>query len=69
MSEDVIPCCLSIMRRMPPDRVTQSLSGLLRLVPDAADELLQRVDQPLVEAKDPETVSLDPKEYSAPYKH
>lgn len=44
------------MRRMPPNKVTQNLAGLLRLVPDITDELLQRVDQPLDEAKDPETV-------------
>jgi len=44
------------MRRMPPNKVNQNLSGLLTLLPDSADELLQRVDQPLEEAKDPETV-------------
>jgi capping protein beta len=38
------------MRRMPPNKIEQNLSGLLNLVPDATDELLQRVDQPLEEA-------------------
>ena len=58
MEADVISCCLSIMRRMPPSKVNQNLSGLLRLVPESTDELLQRVDQPLEEAKDPETVRM-----------
>lgn len=38
------------MRRMPPNKIEQNLSGLTTLVPDATDELLQRVDQPLEEA-------------------
>lgn len=38
------------MRRLPPNKVEQNLSGLLNLLPDETDELLQRVDQPLEEA-------------------
>jgi capping protein beta len=37
------------MRRLPPNKVEQNLSGLLNLSPQEADELLQRVDQPLEE--------------------
>jgi len=45
---------LNIMRRMPPSKIELNLSGLVNLVPDLTDELLQRVDQPLQTAKDPE---------------
>lgn len=43
------------MRRLPPNKIEQSLSGLLNLIPQETDELLQRVDQPLEEAVDPES--------------
>ena len=42
---------LSIMRRMPPNKIEQNLSGLINLLPEQTDELLQRVDQPLEEVK------------------
>ena len=45
------------MRRMPPNKIEQNLSGLLNLLPDDQDELLQRIDQPLQEATDPVNVS------------
>lgn len=44
------------MRRLPPNKIEQSLSGLLNLIPEETDELLQRVDQPLEESIDPESV-------------
>lgn len=44
---------LNIMRRMPPSKIELNLSGLVNLVPELTDELLQRVDQPLQAAKDP----------------
>lgn len=47
---DAISSSLSIMRRMPPNKIEQNLSGLTTLMPDATEELLQRVDQPLEEA-------------------
>ena len=50
MSE--IPVCMNLMRRLPPNKVGQNLSGLLNLLPDSSEELLQRVDQPLEEAID-----------------
>ena len=34
-----------------------SHSGLMNLIPDEADELLQRIDQPLTEKADPDTVT------------
>eukprot|EP00612_Vaucheria_litorea_P000948 CAMPEP_0171460812 /NCGR_PEP_ID=MMETSP0945-20130129/5534_1 /TAXON_ID=109269 /ORGANISM="Vaucheria litorea, Strain CCMP2940" /LENGTH=281 /DNA_ID=CAMNT_0011987081 /DNA_START=1036 /DNA_END=1881 /DNA_ORIENTATION=- len=43
------------MRRMPPNDIRNNLAGLVNLVPDCLDELLQRVDQPLQEAKDSKT--------------
>mmetsp|Transcript_23983 Transcript_23983/g.73990 ORF Transcript_23983/g.73990 Transcript_23983/m.73990 type:complete len:281 (-) Transcript_23983:1-843(-) len=53
--KDPIACALSIMRRMPPNKIEQNLSGLLNLIPEHTDELLQRVDQPLEEATCAET--------------
>lgn len=44
-STEVISSCLNLMRRLPPKDIENSLAGLLSLVPDATDELLQRVDQ------------------------
>jgi len=40
---------LDIMQRMPPSRIEESLTGLLNLIPEETDELLQRIDQPLTE--------------------
>jgi hypothetical protein len=45
------------MRRLPPYKIEQNLNGLLNLMPEETDELLQRVDQPLKEETDTETVS------------
>ena len=47
------------MRRLPPSNVEQNLRGLIDLLPDETDELLQRVDQPLQEAVDAATVVID----------
>ena len=44
------------MRRLPPNKIEQNLVGLLNLLPDETDELLQRIDQPLTEDTDPTTV-------------
>lgn len=38
---------LNVMRRMPPSTVENSLAGLIELVPDLTDDLLNNVDQPL----------------------
>lgn len=53
MPDSNITTSLSLMRRMPPNKVEQNLSGLLNLLPDDQDELLQRIDQPLQEVTDP----------------
>ena len=45
------------MRRLPPNNIGQNLSGLLNLIPEETDELLQRIDQPLQEQTDTDTVS------------
>lgn len=50
-----VAACLSLMRRLPPNNVQQNLSGLLNLVPEETDELLQRIDQPLEISVDSET--------------
>jgi capping protein beta len=47
-----INSALNVMRRMPPSKIRFNLSGLLNLMPETTDELLQRVDQPLEQAKD-----------------
>ena len=51
--EDRINTGLNVMRRMPPSNIEVNLSGLLNLMPEETDELLQRVDQPLQVAVDP----------------
>ena len=56
MPDSNITTSLSLMRRMPPNKVEQNLSGLLNLLPDDQDELLQRIDQPLQEVTDPVSV-------------
>jgi capping protein beta len=52
---DKVAASLSLMRRLPPSKIEQNLNGLLNLLPEESEELLQRVDQPLQEATDPET--------------
>lgn len=44
-SGDVTTACLDLMRRLPPKDIEKNLAGLLNLVPEATDELLQRIDQ------------------------
>jgi len=51
-SSDPLGNCLSILRRMPPSRIEDDLNGLVNLFPDYEDELLQRVDQPLMTEQD-----------------
>lgn len=54
-SKDVLEAALDVMQRMPPKNIEHSLSGLLNLVPEETEELLQRIDQPLQTAVDPAT--------------
>lgn len=44
-STEIISSCLNLMRRLPPKDIENSLEGLVNLVPQVSDELLQRVDQ------------------------
>jgi len=50
-----LTCGLNLMRRMPPAHTENSLAGLVELVPDLTDELLNHVDQPLKVKKDPKS--------------
>ena len=55
---------LGLMRRLPPAKMEQNLSGLLNLLPDDQEELLQRIDQPLEVATDADVSSMEArKEY------
>ena len=47
MADERMNTGLNVMRRMPPSNIEVNLSGLLNLMPEETDELLQRVDQPL----------------------
>ena len=48
MAEEAqLTAALNLMRRMPPAQTEANLTGLLNLMPDLADDLLQRIDQPL----------------------
>ncbi len=47
------------MRRLPPNKIEQNLTGLLNLLPEETDELLQRIDQPLKSAVDRENVRVN----------
>lgn len=49
---DDMTACLNLMRRMPPRDVEQDTYSLSRLAPALADDLYQRVDQPLQVAVD-----------------
>ena len=46
---------LNLMRRMPPSSTETNLTGLVNLLPDLTDDLLQRIDQPLKVALDKNT--------------
>ena len=52
MGDKSIKAGLSLMRRLPPSSIEQNLTGLLNLIPEETDELLQRIDQPLEENLD-----------------
>lgn len=51
--QELLTSALNLMRRMPPASTETSLSGLINLLPDLTEELLQRVDQPLKVEIDP----------------
>jgi capping protein beta len=53
--EELLTSALNLTRRMPPSSIENSLAGLIELVPELTDELLNHVDQPLKVRKDPKT--------------
>ncbi|KAK8813213.1 hypothetical protein WA158_002805 [Blastocystis sp. Blastoise] len=53
--EDSLKASLNIFRRLPPSEVQNTLQGVVDLVPEYADDLFQRIDQPLEVARDPKT--------------
>jgi len=55
MSDEQLNSALNLMRRMPPSSIENSLAGLIELVPDLTDDLLNHVDQPLKIRKDPKS--------------
>jgi len=50
--EEQLNSALNLMRRMPPSSIENSLAGLIELVPDLTEDLLNHVDQPLKVQKD-----------------
>jgi capping protein beta len=50
--EEQLNSALNLMRRMPPSSIENSLAGLIELVPDLTEDLLNHVDQPLKIQKD-----------------
>jgi len=48
-----LDAALDLMRRLPPQRIDQSLMDLVDLVPGLCEELLSSIDQPLKVARDP----------------
>lgn len=55
MTEVQLNAALNLMRRMPPAQTENNLTGLINLLPDLTDDLLQRIDQPLKVSKDTKT--------------
>lgn len=53
--EAQLDAALDLMRRLPPQRIDQSLVDLVDLVPSLCEELLSSIDQPLKVARCPDT--------------
>jgi len=53
--DELLNSALNLMRRMPPSSIENSLAGLIELVPDLTDDLLNHIDQPLKIKRDPQT--------------
>ncbi|GAA5912105.1 F-actin-capping protein subunit beta [Sporobolomyces salmoneus] len=45
--EDALTASLDLLRRLPPNNVSDNLDTLVNILPDLADDLLSSVDQPL----------------------
>jgi len=52
---DQLDHALDLMRRLPPQKINESLSDLLDLLPDHVEDLLSKIDQPLKMLQDSET--------------
>jgi capping protein beta len=55
MTEKQLDFALDLMRRLPPTQVANNLTGLLNVVPELTEDLLQSVDRPFKIEYDPET--------------
>ncbi|EDQ86776.1 uncharacterized protein MONBRDRAFT_33636 [Monosiga brevicollis MX1] len=55
MSDQQLDCALDLMRRLPPQKIEENLTGLIDLVPSLCEDLLSSIDQPLKRATDPES--------------
>ena len=49
---DALDCALDLMRRLPPEAVSENLEKLVALAPDLEDDLRSRIDAPLKVACD-----------------
>ncbi|GAA5837979.1 hypothetical protein JCM11251_006815 [Rhodosporidiobolus azoricus] len=47
MSDEALSASLDLLRRLPPQSVSNNLDKLVDILPDLADDLLSSVDQPL----------------------
>jgi capping protein beta len=45
--KEKIIATIDILRRLPPSKIEQNVAAVTNLIPDLADEILQKVDQPL----------------------
>jgi hypothetical protein len=57
--EDALTASLDLLRRLPPNRVTENLDSLVTILPDLTDDLLSSVDQPLKVQSDRENGGKD----------
>jgi len=55
MSDNQLESALNLMRRMPPSSIENNLAGLIELLPNHVDDLLNHIDQPLKIKKDQQT--------------
>lgn len=52
--EESLTASLDLLRRLPPQKVSQNLDSLVTILPDLGDDLLSSVDQPLRVVEDRE---------------
>ncbi|GAA5990017.1 hypothetical protein JCM5350_002369, partial [Sporobolomyces pararoseus] len=54
IEEESLTASLDLLRRLPPQKVSQNLDSLVTILPDLGDDLLSSVDQPLRVVEDRE---------------